>query len=172
MKMIIEKLRTITHDQVRPLLEARSQLDPKAWIVIVKLDITPITGDLGQQYDFYAARVLPAARGNQNYVNSHYHLRGNEPYRFLSKSTGEMNIGTMRGDEVAWNIRKTTAQDDEIIMQGGEVHSFRNTSDTPVDFVFSCPASHLVDNEPKHPEGDRYFTRSLKNGVPPWYSDS
>jgi mannose-6-phosphate isomerase-like protein (cupin superfamily) len=175
---VVDQLNKISHDAVRNLLDAKLQdaqaVDPKAGIVITPLtDIQPLRSEIGQEYSFYAARVLPANPENPNYVNPHYHLHGDEPYRFLAGTNGEMNTGRVRNNEVVWNISRTVQPNDTFEVQEGEVHSFRNLGKEPYDFTFACPPSHLEDyDQQKAPDGDRYFTKNMKKGIPPWYPKS
>lgn len=167
---VVNRLRKITHRQVKSLLDAKHKIDLSVGIIIVKLEhIESIASASGRLYEFYAARVLPPTEESSNYVNPHYHLRGEEPYRFLS-GEGEMNVGFVRNDEVIWEKPKAVSPNDEIKIQEGEVHSFRNIGKNPADFLFACPAHHLINYTETTPEGDRYFTKGLKNGIPSWYS--
>jgi len=159
---VLKQLYRIQESDITPLLDAKSEVDPLAGIIIVKLDIKPIVGDLEQLYDFYAARVLPKTQTNPGYVNPHYHSLGFEPYLFFS-GIGEMNRGNFTIDTVIWTKREEVRDGDLVQIAGGEVHSFRNTATRdPADFIFACPATHLC-------ETDRYFTKDLKDGIPPWY---
>lgn len=122
----------------------------------------------GQSYEFYGARVLGRTRdGGQPYVTPHLHLRGVEPYLFQVGS-GEMNFGRVsaEGDAVVWHDPVVVQPGSKFLIDEGDVHSFRNVGDQPVDFVFSCPKSHLIDNSAQAPEGDRYIVRHLRNGIP------
>lgn len=166
--VVLEKLRQISHEEIKALLNAKQNVDPTVGIIIAKLDKPPVLGELNQEYNFYAARVLLPSPDNPNFVNPHYHNKGTEPYRFLF-GTGEMNKGIVKDGEVVWDEPKNVGPNNEVGIDGGIVHSFRNTGREPADFVFACPKSHLINNDSEHPEGDRYFTKSLKNGVPPWY---
>lgn len=167
-RSVLKELREITHVDIKTLLDAKQCIDLAAGIIIVKLEKLPVMGELDQEYDFYAARVLPATLENPNFVNPHYHKNGMEPYRFLS-SSGEMNIGSVKDNEVVWNEPKKVSVGDEVEIEGGKVHSYRNLGNEPADFVFACPKNHLVNNDPEHSEGDRYFVKAFKNGLPPWY---
>lgn len=51
-----------------------------------------------------------------------------------------------------------------VIVRKGEVHSFRNTGDKPVLFLFACPADHLTTN--------RKGTEGMQEAVPLWYPKS
>jgi oxalate decarboxylase/phosphoglucose isomerase-like protein (cupin superfamily) len=159
-RRVNDKLRAVPYSQVKPLLDAKQEVDPNAGIIIVPLtDIVPKVGSKWQIYRFYAARVLPYTA-----VNPHYHLVGIEPYRFLS-GHGVMNIGTIENGEVIWSANATATVKPKkfFLVNEGRVHSFRNTGAEPVDFLFACPDSHLKDA----PEGDRYFTKDMKNGTTP-----
>lgn len=171
---VIDRLKQLPHEEVKPRLDAKLQeaqaLDPKAGIAIVPLEDVPSVENEGQTYDFYAARVMPASPENPNYVNPHYHLHGQEPYFFLSGTDGEMNTGKVVDAKVVWNPSHIVQPGDEVVVQEGEVHSFRNNGTEPYDFTFACPTSHLKDNDPDNaPDGDRYFTKDLPDGIPPWY---
>lgn len=146
-------------------------VDPKAGIVILPLEEIPPVDHEGQSYNFYGARVMPASPDNPNYVNPHVHQEGLEPYRFVAGSGGEMNKGRIEDGSVVWDEPKTVAPGETEIINPGEVHSFRNTAETPFDFAFACPDSHLVDHTQQQPEGDRQFTANLglENALPPQY---
>jgi len=159
---VLKQLYRIQEEDVLPLLDAKSEVDPLAGIILVKLEIKSVVGDLEQFYGFYAARVLPKTETNPGYVNPHYHSFGFEPYLFFS-GIGEMNIGKVIGTEVMWTKSEDVCDGDIVKIGDGEVHSFRNTATKePANFIFACPATHLC-------ETDRYFTKDLKNGIPPWY---
>lgn len=169
---IIDRMTVIEHSDVVSLLDAQAAVDPRAGIIIAPLpgeQFPPITSSEGQEYDFYVARVLPPNDENPNYVNPHVHYHGEEPYRFLTGTEGEMNAGRVVDGEVVWSPSKKVGPGDFVEIQEGEVHSFRNNGSGPADFIFACPKSHLVDHSEENPEGDRYFTRDLVNGTPPWY---
>lgn len=169
-EQIADRLATVTHERASRSLDATVAVDPKAGIIIVKLEDVPAmeSGD-GQDYRFYVARVLPASLEGSNYVNPHVHYRGEEPYHFLSGARGEMNSGTISDDEVRWSPAKRVRPGDTVVIGEGEVHSFRNNGTEPADFAFACPDSHLIDTSEEHPEGDRRFTEDLEHGIPPWY---
>lgn len=172
---LMARLRAITAEKVGPLLDAesarRQAVDSKVGIVIAHLDDEPIRGEDGQEYKFHAARVYPPRPGEQNFVTPHLHSKGIEPYRFLTGSNAEMNIGVVRHKEVIWNSPREVSVGEEVIVQPGEVHSLRNKGDNPYDFVFACPDSHLKDNDTQTaPDGDRFIVKDYTNGIPPWYS--
>ncbi len=169
-RQIVDRLATITRERASRLLDATVAVDQKAGIIIVKLEDVPAMGsEVGQDYRFYVARVLPAGLDGSNHVNPHVHYRGEEPYYFLSGADGEMNSGRISGDEVRWSPARRARPGDTVVIGEGEVHSFRNNGTEPADFAFACPDSHLIDTSEEHPEGDRRFTEDLENGIPPWY---
>ncbi len=151
MRQIIGILAKIPHSQVKSLLDKETKVDDGEGTIVVLLEKPPINGDYNQQYYFYAGRVMPG-----KWVNPHYHVYGLEPYRFLS-GTGEMNIGAVVGGRpVLWGGPTPIHPNDVIRVYASNAHSFRNTSDVPVDFVFACPKDHLSDvdrifvDPPKH----------------------
>ena len=152
----------ILHSDVAELLTEKQEVDPKAGIIIVKLDISSVIADFEQPYEFYAARVLPRFPTNPGYENPHYHMIGREPFFFFS-GKGEMNIGDVRLDTVVWEDRVVPQWRSFVVVEGGEVHSLRNTGTESLDFLFACPATHLC-------ETDRFFTKELPNGTPSWYA--
>jgi mannose-6-phosphate isomerase-like protein (cupin superfamily) len=172
---IIDRLSTITQDQVSHLLDAGTLVDPQAGIKIVKLEDIPATNvpvvgnAAGLNYGFYAARVPPQSPGNSNYVNSHVHYHGEEPYHFLNGTDGEMSFGRIVDGKVNWK-RTMVSPGDTVVIREGEVHSFRNNGSEPTDFTFACPDSHLIDKGEGEPEGDREWTKDLNCGDPPWYA--
>ncbi len=167
---VVDHLGAISHEQVLPLIDAQLAVDPKAGIlhsIIPEAGI--VTTDEGLDYHFHVARVLTATPNQPNYVNPHYHNIGEEPYHVLSGNNGEINIGIVKDGAVEWKDPRKVVAGDDIEVQEGEVHSLRNLGDTPLDFTFACPDAHLVDNNSEHPEGDRYFTKDLPQGLPPQY---
>lgn len=163
---VLDRLSTL-HDTSKPGgIDIAAKLDDQpqagdsfAGIVIAPLpDAGSVTALDGQVYNFFAARVYPG-----KHVNPHFHMKGQEPYKVVSGEGGVMHLGVVNGDTVEW--RKQTADDfaapgNEIIVQEGEVHSFENTGPSPIDFTFSCPKSHLN-------EEDRVFTmQGFQNGLP------
>lgn len=167
---VMERIREITHEYVKPLLDAESEVKPDAGIIIVPLTgVQSVELEPGVTYDYYAARVLPNSSEHPNFVNPHYHEHGNEPYRFLEGTDMEMNSGKVEGGHVEWAKPQIVQGGEEFVIGEGIVHSLRNKGTEPVDFVFACPKSHITTNTPETPDGDRYFTKDLENGIPPWY---
>ncbi len=164
-----DQLLKITHEEVEPLLDEKHTADPVAGIAIVNLPHIEVETAEGLKYHFHAARVFTSSPTTPNFVNPHYHLIGEEPYHILSGNNGEMNLGRLVDGEVIWEEPKTVKTADFINVQEGQVHSLRNTGDTPLDFTFACPDEHLIDNSPEHPEGDRYVVKDFPNGIPPQY---
>lgn len=157
-----------THDQVKPLLDAKHEADPVAGIAIVNLEGETVS-NAEQKFHFHGARVFTSGLEHPNFVNPHYHTKGEEPYIILSGEGGEMNLGRVIDGQVVWDAPRMVKQGDEIEVQEEQVHSLRNTGEEPLDFTFACPDEHLIDNSPEHPEGDRYIVRDLPNGIPPQY---
>lgn len=171
---IVDKLGTVSNEITGPLLDAKLRdaqtVDPLAGIVIVNLtEMGTVTSPAGQEYHFYAARILTSNPKTPNFVNPHYHLNGEEPYHIITGDNGEMNLGVVKDGKVEWREPRKVVAGDGIEVQEGEVHSLRNNGEEPMDFAFSCPKEHLIDQGENHPEGDRYFTKDLPNGIPPWY---
>lgn len=155
-QVVLDKLRTINPEEFQQGLDAKAQeTDPAVGIAIVPLSGqgSVITSD-GQEYKFYVARVAPG-----KHVNPHVHFIGEEPYRIVTGEGGIMHIGTVKGQTVTWKSAETKKAGGEIIVQGGEVHSFENIGTTIVDFVFACPDSHLSAK-------DRIVTTGYQNGSP------
>lgn len=159
----------ITHQDVVSLLDAKHDADPVVGIVIAALDGIEVVSDHGYKYHFHAARVFTSNPDTPNFVNPHYHLKGEEPYNILNGEAGEINLGKVVDGKVEWRTPRTVKTGDFIEVQEGEVHSLRNNGSTPLDFTFACPDEHLVDNSVVHPEGDRYLTKALPNGIPSHY---
>ncbi len=162
-----EALGNITHEQVKPLLDAKHEADPAAGIAIANLD-GEIESPAGQLFHFHAARVFTSSPEHPNFVNPHFHEIGEEPYRVLS-GAGEMNLGRVVDGQVEWRAPFNIGTGEEVEVQEGEVHSLRNTGTEPLDFTFACPDSHLIDRTESNPAGDRQFTKDLPNGIPPQY---
>ncbi|MBI2612644.1 hypothetical protein HYW59_02435 [Candidatus Kaiserbacteria bacterium] len=164
-------MRTVAPAMLKGALDTvqrEKEKDPAAGIFVAKLNSVPPMDIGGQTYFFYGARVLgKTASGSQPFVTPHLHRKGMEPYLF-QLGTGEMNFGKVAesGDEVIWNAPVVVNRGDEFVIHEGEVHSFRNVGDDPVDFVFSCPETHLIDKSDAHPEGDRHIVKDLRNGIP------
>ena len=166
---VIDRLKSLTHDKVKPLLDAKHDADPIAGIAIVNLtEIESVKTDKGE-YHFHAARVFTSTLETPNFVNPHYHKIGEEPYNILESDGGEMNLGQVVDRRVVWDAPQAVSTGEIINVKEGQVHSLRNTGDKPLDFTFACPDNHLVDNSPEKPDGDRYLTKNLPNGIPPQY---
>ncbi len=160
-------LKGFTYEMVKPLLDAKHETDPVAGIVIVGLDGEEYSGDL--KYHFHGARVLTSSPDHPNFVNPHFHKIGEEPYNILAGQKGEMNLGRVVNGEVQWQEPKIIQAGKLIEVQEGEVHSLRNLGEDPLDFTFACPDEHLIDNSSEYPQGDRYLTAYLPNGIPSHY---
>ena len=160
---VVAALQAVNPEEAKSVLDSQHGLDPKAGIIIAKLDELPAieSPEVGvSPYELYAARVMPSG-----HVNPHHHNIGTEPYHFLS-GVGEMNIGHVEGDAVAWQEPQQTTAGTTFVVEAGAVHSLRNPDpNAPLDFLFACPPEHLSDNSPENPSGDRYFAQSL----PPQY---
>lgn len=168
-QQVIDRLKSLTYDQIKPLLDAKHEADPVAGIAIANLtDVEPVETDKGV-YHFHAARVFTSTPETPNFVNPHYHTVGEEPYNILSSDGGEMNLGYVKDGEVVWDAPRTVVAGELINVKERQVHSLRNTGQEPLDFTFACPDNHLVDNSSEKPDGDRYLTRNLPNGIPPQY---
>lgn len=166
---VIDRLREIPADRIQGLLQEKHSADPKAGIAIVNLNEIPAVESDGFEFHFHGARVFTSTPETPNFVNPHYHLKGEEPYRMISGEGGEMNLGRVVDGAVVWEDPKTVTSGEVVVVQEGQVHSLRNTGDEPFDFVFACPDNHLVDHTEENTNGDRYFTRDLPNGIPPQY---
>lgn len=153
---VLDKLRTIGPAVFQQRLDAKAQeIDPTVGIAIVPLpDQGSVVAEDRQEYKFYVARVESG-----KHVNPHVHFKGDEPYRIVTGEEGVMHIGTVDGRSVNWKAPEPKKAGDEIIVQGGEVHSFENTGSTAVDFTFACPDNHLN-------EVDRVMTADYQNGFP------
>ncbi len=169
---VIAQLRAITFEDVKHVLENKKE-DAKVGIGVINLTDLGITKAVEVRkpklrYQFYVAHVPP-----NGHVKSHYHEHGAEPYRFMFADTGgEMNLGHVvegpQGKRVNWHERHHVTQDDEVEITEREVHSFYNTTERPIFFLFACPAEHLIDHdEEKNPHGDRYLVEDLEGGIPP-----
>jgi len=164
----IDRLRSISHDQVKPLLDAKHEADPVAGIAIVPLEGAVNTPD--GEYHFHGARVFTSSPEHPNFVNPHFHRFGEEPYVILAGTGGEMNLGKIEGGKVSWETPKNVKVGDTIVVEELQVHSLRNTGEEELDFIFACPDSHLKDDTGiDHPNGDRYLTRQYADGIPPHY---
>ncbi len=154
---VLDKLKTIGPEVFQERLDTKAQdTDPLIGIAIVPLsEQDSVVAQDGQEYKFYVARVEPG-----KHVNPHVHLRGDEPYRIVTGEEGIMHIGTVEGQSVVWTEPIPKEAGDEIIVKGGEVHSFENTGKTAVDFTFACPDAHLDNTE------DRQMTVGLQNSFP------
>ncbi|MGH8048718.1 MAG: hypothetical protein ACREKL_15870 [Chthoniobacterales bacterium] len=133
-------------------------VDPVVGIVIAEMHADAIEFE-GQTYHIFAARVFPRKQdGGQPYVTPHLHKVGCEPYFFLDEG-GEMHAGNLSADGATciWQAPVRTESRVRLLIRKNEVHSFRNVSERPSDFLFACPRAHLIDHSPEHPEGDRYI---------------
>lgn len=168
---VIKQLRSISFEQVQGVLDKKKE-DARVGIGIINLSESGITeaveaGNPPLRYQFYVAFVSPGG-----HVKSHYHEHGPEPYRFMFADTGgEMNLGHMAegeiGEQVNWHKREEIMQDDEVEIAEKEVHSYYNTTEKPVFFIFACPAEHLIDyDKDKAPNGDRFIVENLESGIP------
>lgn len=160
---VVVALQAVNPEEAKFILDAQHDEDPKAGIIIAKLDGLPSieSPELGvSPYELYAARVVPSG-----HVNPHHHNIGSEPYHFLS-GVGEMNIGHIEDGAVEWEEPRPTLAGETFVVEAGAVHSLRNPDpNAPLDFLFACPPEHLSDHSPDNPSGDRYFVESL----PPQY---
>ena len=167
---LLTQLRQISPEEAKNILDKKT-IDPAVGIVVAKFDRPPFEFE-GQTYSVYAARVrAKKTSGAQPYVTPHLHKKGSEPYRFLNDG-GEMNFGHVTADEkeITWLPPLVVSKGQEVVIEQGEVHSFRNNGVGDADFVFACPDTHLEDyEEKKHPKGDRFIVKNLKNGIPPHY---
>lgn len=156
-RSVLDKLRTITPAVFQQRLDTKAQeIDPTVGIAIVPLpEQGSVVAEDEQEYKFYVARVEAG-----KHVNPHVHFKGEEPYRIVTGEEGVMHIGTVDGQSVTWKPAEPKKAGDEIIVAGGEVHSFENTGSTPVDFTFACPDSHLDNTK------DRVMTTDFQNGFP------
>ncbi len=175
MRPMLDEMRNIPSQEVEQALDRvqkAKESDPGAGIFITKLN-RPQMEVGGQKYDFYGARVLAKTmQGAQPFVTPHLHKHGTEPYYF-NKGTGEMNFGRVveasakgQKQHVAWNPPVSVTKGDEFLIEEGQVHSFRNLAEEPVDFIFACPESHLRDNSLDESTGDRYIVRDWPGGIP------
>lgn len=169
MSEVLDRLQQITLQEIEPMLDAKHSADPVAGIAIVNIPNVEVTNEQGLVYHFHGARVFPSSKDKPNFVNPHYHLKGIEPYNILRGENGEMNLGKVVNGEVVWENPRLVKTGDLVIVEEAQVHSLRNTGDMPLDFTFACPDIHLVDNSLARPDGDRYLTKDLKNGIPPQY---
>lgn len=166
---VVDRLKSLTQERIKPLLDAKHEADPVAGIAIANLtDVEPVETDKGI-YHFHAARVFTSTPETPNFVNPHYHMIGEEPYNILSSDGGEMNLGYVRDGKVEWDAPRAVSTGEIINVKEGQVHSLRNTGNEALDFTFACPDNHLVDNSSEKPEGDRYLTKDLPSGIPPQY---
>lgn len=160
---LISALKKVSAFQLTPLLDERESSEPpdaKVGIYLINLDIPAIKHE-GLVFHFHGARVLPG-----KYVKPHYHTKGIEPYCFIAGERGEMNLGKVEDGKVQWESPHIVQPREVIVIKENQVHCFRNVGNQPFDFVFACPNEHLIDQDKEHPNGDRYFTVDLLNGVP------
>lgn len=170
---LVEGLKGLDPSYVKAALDHKFQeahaVDPSAGIVIAPLEgVEPMDVE-NQTFRFYGARIMPVSSGTPNYVNPHVHEIGKEPYFILDGSGGEMNTGRIADRRVSWDAPRPVSPGEAIVVEAGQVHSLRNTSDTVFDFAFASPDSHLIDKSPEHPEGDRVFTQGMEDPLPPQY---
>lgn len=157
------KLAKITAD-----LNKQHEKNPEAGIAIIDLEGIEVETEDGK-YHFHAARVFESTEGNPSFVNPHKHKKGEEPYLIIAGQDGEINLGREVEEEVEGVIKRVVIWDgprrvkagEIIIVEEEQVHSLRNTSGEPMDFIFACPDSHLVDNSAMRPDGDRYLVAKL-----------
>lgn len=166
-QQVVGQLKSVDPQALKSALDEKHQADPIAGIAIVSLEGS-IATDKGE-YHLHGARVFTSSPEHPNFVNPHYHKIGVEPYVIFDGNDGEINLGRVEGGQVVWDEPKQVKSGDTIIVQEGQVHSLRNNGEADLDFVFSCPDNHLVDHSEEKPEGDRYLTRELPNGIPPQY---
>lgn len=154
---VLDKLRTISPEAFQERLSAELYDDKVGFSHTQLPEFEPVVAEDGQEYKFHVARIMPG-----RHVNPHVHFVGDEPYRIVTGEEGVMHIGTIDGQTINWRPAEDKKVGDEIIVHGGEVHSFENTGRTAVDFTFACPDSHL-DNT-----SDRKMTTDLQNSLPPY----
>ena len=166
---VIDRLRQIPNEKVINSLNAQAEVDPQAGIVINHLtDVEHVVTPKGE-YHFHSALVKTSNPETPNFVKPHVHEVGQEPYRMVQGTDGEMNLGRVVDGRVNWDSPYKVKAGDEINVLEGQVHSLRNTGVEPLIFTFACPESHLSDKTPDNPSGDRVFTVDLPNGIPPQY---
>lgn len=152
---VLDKLRTITPETFQEGLGAQP-IDPEVGFAHIPLpEFGSVVAEDGQEYKFHVARIIPG-----RHVNPHVHFVGDEPYRIVTGDEGVMHIGIIDGQTINWRPAEAKKAGDEIIVHGGEVHSFENTGRTDVDFTFACPDSHLDGTR------DRKMTVDLQNSFP------
>lgn len=164
-QVLFEALKKISPEQAKQALDKKG-IDPTVGIAVAEFSEMPPVKFEDQEYYLYAARVLPKRNdGKQPFVTPHEHHAGSEPYVFYGD--GEMNFGRVSEDRksVSWKEPVSVSSGSEILIDQAEVHSFRNTGEQPVDFLFACPKTHLKDF-PGDPNGDRFIVKELEGGIP------
>ena len=176
MEPVIKRMQSIT---VKDIEGFKGNFDPNAGIEVIPLSggkFKPIEIMVGTErlsYNFYVAKVGPGQA-----VNSHFHKHGREPYVFLDPTAGgdmyRGHVENVKGEEgVQWHGKESVSQGSIVNIAEGEVHSFHNTTDHDVYFLFCCPGNHLVDhdeaidpadNPRKNRDGDRYIVKDLPGG--------
>ena len=90
--------------------------------------------------------AIELARGQS--VPAHYHKEGIETY-FILEGQGMVNTGVVSNEMVSWNAERLVNAGDCFTIHPGEIHEFRNISDSILRIIASAPLRHNMD--------DRYF---------------
>lgn len=81
-------------------------------------------------------------------IPAHYHKEGIETY-FILEGQGMVNTGLISDGTICWNAERLVNTGDCFTIYPGEVHEFRNISDSTLRIIASAPLRHNKD--------DRYF---------------
>jgi mannose-6-phosphate isomerase-like protein (cupin superfamily) len=109
---------------------ARAATDPAVGIRIAKLAGT-------DAFSTYVAEVAPGKS-----ITPHYHLVGDEHYHIVA-GQGEMHLSDLdEGRDSTTPVYAGTS----FVVAPRVVHALRNTGNSPLVLMFSCPVNHLGDD--------------------------
>jgi mannose-6-phosphate isomerase-like protein (cupin superfamily) len=148
MDNLLNRLENISFEEVKSLGD-EAVIDPSVGVSLSKLPLDPVSVD-GLDFYFFAVKVNPGIQ-----LKPHYHSKGVEPY-YIPEGASEENVATMylKGqNDTDFSDNKLKPGQIKVVGEG-QVHSIKNTGESPFYFVVSCPKAHLCDAGAKTEDGD------------------
>lgn len=91
-------------------------------------------------------------------IPAHYHNKDIETY-FILEGQGIVRTGTLRNEMVVWNTEVEVHAGDCFTIYPGDVHEFKNNSETTLRILGTAPLSHTTH--------DRYFIETKEPQLQP-----